>query len=188
MLEQSVSRHDWRSEKRWRSWYRAIQITLLVLFIFGEMLGLTLASVFFEIDQALFWQRVFMVVILGLPMLIVVLLLQVLIRRRSLEYDYELFGNTFTVYRIYGNRRKEYLSFGLDTVTDVKRVADNQDVTKIKNALKSCIFASCNPHDPRLTIVWTKRCAFKQTYRNTSVLLEPDNALFERLQKGAGKK
>jgi hypothetical protein len=188
MLEQSVSSHDWISKKQWRIRFRILQIILLVFFILGEVLGISLAFVYFETNQALFWQRVLIFLVLGLPMLIVTLLLQISIRRRSIQYDYEIRDNTFTVYRIIGSQRMKYLSFGLDTVTEVIRLADNMDEKKVGNALKSSVFACCNPDDSRLTLVWTNGCVMKNNYSSTSVLLELNNPLFERLIKATRKK
>ncbi len=188
MLEQTVTSHDWMLKKKWRIRFRILQIILIFLYITGEVLGVILASVYFETNQALFWQRVLIFFILGLPMLTIGLLLQIPIRRRSIEFDYELSGNTFTVYRIIGHRRKKYLSFELRTVSDVFRLEDNNEKKQVSDALKYSIFACCNPEDPRLTLVWTNECLIKNTYRSTTVLLEPNEALYERLIKAARKK
>lgn len=183
MLEQAVNKWNNGREQRWKNVLRFLQILLGIILAVCEIFGFMLAGVYGEMGQSYLWQWIFQMVILGLPILTVIALLQIPIHKLMLEYDYSLQGQAFSCFRLYGNRRKWYFSFDLNSVTvfqDVRQIADGSKEARL---LDKAVIASCNEDAKHLMLVHTKACTIGKKQREASLILELDDkfyAAFER--------
>ena len=183
MLEQAVSKWNNIRERRWKNILRAMQILLAVILAVCEVFGFTLAGVYRQMGDEYFWQWILQMVVLGLPMLTVILLLQIPIHRLMLEYDYNLLGQAFSCYRIYGSRRKWYFSFDLNTVTvfeDIREIADGSGEEQL---LKDAVIVSLNEDAKHLVFVHTQDCVIGRKRKEASFVLELNDAFFAAFKR-----
>lgn len=182
MIEQAVTRRADERYRRWTRLLRGLQIFALAALVLGEVLGMTLAGVYFETDQQLFRQWVLQLILFGAPLLLFALLLELSLRRRSVQYDYCLQGSAFTVYRLIYSRRRPYLSFDLATVRELRPFPDAEDDAEQKRLLKGGIVACCNADAPVLLLVTTDSCLTRRGMRRATVIIEPNEELLRELK------
>lgn len=183
MLEQAVCKWDNRRERRWSAVLRGMQIVLAVVLLICEVFGFMLAGVYREMGESYFWQWILQLVLLGLPMLTVILLLQIPIRRMGKEYDYQLTGEAFSCYRLYGNRRKWYFSFNLNSVTVFRDITQIPEDSREEQLLERAVIVSCNEDAPHLVLVHTKSCFIGKNHKPASLVLELNDALYEAFRR-----
>ncbi len=116
MLEDAVVRKNSAYSRTWGRGLRIFQCVLLLIFVILEGFGLSLSGVLWETDRTAFWQYCIHMAVVGLPLAVLIIGLQYPIHKLTLQYDYELQGGRFTAYRLYGNRRRRYVSFELSSV------------------------------------------------------------------------
>ncbi len=187
MLEQAVSKQNNQRERRWKNGLRAMQILLAVILLACEVFGFMLAGVYREMGEAYFWQWILQMVLLGLPMLTVIVLLQIPIHKLILEYDYNLQGQAFSCYRLYGSRRKWYFSFDLNTVTVFRDIREIADGSQEERLLGKAVIVSCNEDAEHLMLVHTQDCVMGKKRREASLVLELNDrfhAAFRRELRG----
>ena len=177
MLEQAVSKYNNDRERRWKNILRAMQIILGVILAVCEIFGFMLAG------DSYFWQWILQMVILGLPMLTVILLLQIPIHKLMLEYDYNLLGQAFSCYRLYGSRRKWYFSFDLNTVTVFEDIREIEDGSEEERLLKSAVIVSCNEDAKHLMLVHSEDCVIGRKRKDASFVLELNDAFYDAFRR-----
>ena len=180
MIEQAVAKLDTRSEKRRKRIYRIAQIILGVVLLAGWVLGFTLISVLWDGDRAAFWAGFVQLLLLGTPVLALLGILEVLAGRLGVEYDYELAGGQFCVYRIARNRRKLCCRFETEDVTFYKRYSEigEGEARKLQRALILC----CNSDSPSLTVVEVRDCLTGRRRGDQVLLLEMGEKLEQALR------
>lgn len=183
MLEQAVSKYNNDRERRWKNILRAMQIILGVILAVCEIFGFMLAGVYREMGDSYFWQWILQMVILGLPMLTVILLLQIPIHKLMLEYDYNLLGQAFSCYRLYGSRRKWYFSFDLNTVTVFEDIREIEDGSEEERLLKSAVIVSCNEDAKHLMLVHSEDCVIGRKRKDASFVLELNDAFYDAFRR-----
>ena len=182
MLEQTVVKHDDSRDRAVRKAMRIIQIVLIALVVLAYVLGISLFSAFWDVDRTMFWSGVLTLLLFTAPVLPVLALLEWRIRLLCVEYDYVLSDNTFSVWRISGNRRALYLSFDLNGLTFCKAYdsLSESELGKMKKAL----FACCNASDPRLTLLEADGVQVRKQVRDAAILIEPNEEI-ARVLSGA---
>lgn len=183
MLEQAVSKYNNTRERRWKNILRAMQIILAVILLVCEVFGFMLAGVYREMGESYFWQWILQMVILGLPILTVILLLQIPIHKLILEYDYNLLGQAFSCYRLYGSRRKWYFSFDLNTVSAFKDVREIADGSEEEQLLSGAVIVSCNEDAKHLVLVHTCDCVIGRKRRECSFVLELNETFYDAFRR-----
>lgn len=181
MIEQAVTRFKDDRYRRWTRLLRALQLLALAALVLGEVLGMTLAGVYFDTDQALFWQWVLQLILFGAPLLLFAFLLELRLRLRSVQFDYCLQGSAFTVYRLIYSRRKPFLSFDLASVRQLRPFPDTVNDAEQKRLLKDAVVACCNA-DAALVLVTVENCLTRRGMRRATVVLEPDAELLRELK------
>ena len=171
MLEQAVCKWNNGRERRWKNILRAMQAILVVVLIVCEAFGFMLAGVYREMGDDYFGQWILQLLILGLPMLTVVFLLQIPIHKLMLEYDYNLQGQAFSCYRFYGNRRKWYFSFDLNTITVFQNIREIVDGSYEEQLLNKAVIVSRNEDAEHLVLVHSKDCVMGNKRREVSLVL-----------------
>ena len=187
MLEQAVNKWNNSRERRWKNILRAMQIILALILLVGEVFGFMLAGVYREMGEEYFWQWIVQMVILGLPVLTVILILQVPIHKLMLEYDYNLLGQAFSCYRLYGSRRKWYFSFNLNAVTVFKDIREIEDGSEEEQLLREAVIVSCNEDAKHLMLVHSAECVIGRKRKKASFVLELNDtfhAAFKRELRG----
>lgn len=179
MLEQAVSRKFRDRDKRMRTLLRSLQVFVLSMLILGEVFGMMLSRVYYETNTALFWQWVAVMLLFGVPMVLVAIALELPLRYLHTEYDYELQGQNFSVYRLVYGRRKWLLSVDLHSVTELRPYAG---VDNGRKAMK----AFCNPGDPSLVWMESNNCFSRRGTRLSSVVIEPDEQMRKALARECG--
>lgn len=183
MLEQAVNKSNNTRQLRWKAVLRGIQIILAIVLLICEVFGFTLAGVYREMGESYFRQWIFQMVILGLPILSVILLLQIPIHRLVPEYDYNLLGQAFSCYRFFGNRRKWYFSFDLNTVTvfqDIREIADGSEEERM---LAGALIVSCNEDAKHLMLVHTDDCVIGRKRKAASLVLELNDTFYNAFRR-----
>ncbi len=183
MLEQAVSKRNNQRQRRWKNILRAMQILLAVILLVCEVFGFMLAGVYREMGERYFWQWILQMVMLGLPMLTVIALLQIPIYKLILEYDYNLQGQAFSCYRLYGSRRKWYFSFDLNTVTvfkDIREIADGSEEARL---LDRAVIVSCNEDAKHLIFVRTQDCVIGRRRKEAGFVLELNDAFYAAFRR-----
>ena len=185
MIEQAVSRRNNGADHRRKRIYRGVQIALGALLVLGWVLGFTLLSVLWDSDRGAFWTGTLQLLLLGTPILALMGILQVLIGRIGGEFDYELSGDSFIVYRIANNRRRLYCSFDLKDVRFCKKYSDldDQELALLKRAL----FACCNSDSPALALAYVDDLVVGRVRGPRALLLEPEERLEEAFKKAQPK-
>ena len=186
MIEQAVSRRNNGADHRRKRIYRGVQIALGALLVLGWVLGFTLLSVLWDSDRGAFWTGTLQLLLLGTPILALMGILQVLIGRIGGEFDYELSGDSFIVYRIANNRRRLYCSFDLKDVRFCKKYSDldDQELALLKRAL----FACCNSDSPALALAYVDDLVVGRVRGPRALLLEPEERLEEAFKKALRRK
>lgn len=183
MLEQAVSKYNNGRERRWKNILRVMQILLALALLICEAFGFMLAGVYREMGESYFWQWIFQMVILGLPMLTVILLLQIPIHKLMLEYDFDLLGQAFSCYRLYGSRRKWYFSFDLNTVTVFKDIREIEDGSEEEQLLNSALIVSCNEDAKHLMLVHTVDCVIGRKRKKAIFVLELNDTFYAAFRR-----
>lgn len=183
MLEQAVSKGHNSPSRRWSKILRVFQIILLVIFVIGEGFGLSLSGVYWETDQALFWQWCLQLAITGLPLALLIVGLQYPICKLRVQYDYTLQEQRFSVYRFWGNRRKSYLFFDLDSIDHFMDADDIEEDSEEEQGLRRAIDVTCNDDAEHLVLVHVEDCIFKQRHRSAWLLLELNGTFYEALSR-----
>ncbi len=183
MLEQAVSKWNNQRQRRWKNVLRGMQIFLAVALLVCEVFGFMLAGVYREMGETYFWQWIFQMVILGLPMLTVIALLQIPIHKLILEYDYNLAGQAFSCYRLYGSRRKWYSSFDLNTVTVFKDIREITDGSEEERLLDGAVIVSCNEDAKHLILVHTRDCVIGRKRKEAGFVLELNDAFYDAFRR-----
>lgn len=183
MLEQAVCKWNNTRERRWTAVLRAMQIILAVILAICEVFGFMLAGVYREMGDNYFWQWILQMVILGLPILTIIVLLQLPIHKLMVEYDYNLQGQGFSCYRLYGNRRKWYFSFDLNTVAVFKDVREIADGSYEEQLLNQAVIVSLNEDAKHLVLVHSGDCIIGNKHREASVVLELNDAFYTAFQR-----
>ena len=186
MIEQAVSRRNNGADHRRKRIYRGVQIALGALLVLGWVLGFTLLSVLWDSDRGAFWTGTLQLLLLGTPILALMGILQVLIGRIGGEFDYELSGDSFIVYRIANNRRRLCCSFDLKDVRFCKKYSDldDQELALLKRAL----FACCNSDSPALALAYVDDLVVGRVRGPRALLLEPEERLEEAFKKALRRK
>ena len=186
MIEQAVSRRNNGADHRRKRIYRGAQIALGAVLVLGWVLGFTLLSVLWDSDRGAFWTGTLQLLLLGTPILALMGILQVLIGRIGGEFDYELSGDSFIVYRIANNRRRLYCSFDLKDVRFCKKYSDldDQELALLKRAL----FACCNSDSPALALAYVDDLVVGRVRGPRALLLEPEERLEEAFKKALRRK
>jgi len=178
MLEQAVSKRDNAREKAWKKALRGVQIFLVIILVILEAFGFTISVVYWETDRNLFWQWIAMLAALGVPLILFTLLLQIPINKLRLEYDYTLQGQAFTIHRLYGSRRKWYLSFDLNTITDFVDVREIKEGSREDVLLDKAIIVGFNQSAPHMMLVRTLDCIIENNRREAVLVLELNEPLY----------
>lgn len=181
MIEQAVTRLTDDRYRRWTRLLRGLQVFALTALVLGEVFGMTLAGVYFDTDQAMFWQWVMQLILFGAPLLLFAFLLELRLRLRSVQFDYCLQGSAFTVYRLVYSRRKPFLSFDLASVHELRPFPDTAGDAEQKRLLKGAVVACCNA-DAALLLVTVENCLTRCGMRRATVVLEPDAELLRELK------
>ena len=186
MIEQAVSRRNNGADHRRKRIYRGVQIALGALLVLGWVLGFTLLSVLWDSDRGAFWTGTLQLLLLGTPILALMGILQAIIGRIGGEFDYELSGDSFAVYRIANNRRRLYCSFDLKDVRFCKKYSDldDQELALLKRAL----FACCNSDSPALALAYVDDLVVGRVRGPRALLLEPEERLEEAFKKALRRK
>jgi hypothetical protein len=116
-------------------------------------------------------------------MLIFVLVLQGLVCKMGLEYDYELSGSILSVYRLLGNSRKFYLSFDLNNVTLIRETSDIRAGSREEALLRRAKVASCNADAPHLFLLQVSDCRLGRRVTDLCVLVELNNTFYAALSR-----
>lgn len=182
MIEQAVTRFADDRYRRWTKLLRGLQVFALTALVLGEVFGMTLAGVYFDTDQAMFWQWVLQLILFGAPLLLFAFLLELRLRRRSIQFDYCLQGSAFTVYRLIYSRRKPFLSFDLASVRELRSFPDSADDVEQKRLLSDSIVACCNADAAVLMLVTTDSCLTRRGMRRATVVIEPNAELLKELK------
>lgn len=123
--------------------------------------------------------------ILALPAIGFMLLLQAMINRLRLEYDYVLQGPSVSVYRLLGNRRTWRLSFdvrGAELLAEAGRGEEGAalspphgtiDLTRNEDAL-------------HLVLLRVRGCYLRRGQRDCCVLLELNDVFYSALRRELG--
>jgi len=183
MLEQVVRKNDNANDRFWKKIFRVIQVTSLVVLGIGLSFGFTVNSYYWNIDRAVFWQSCFYLLTMALPLVVFVTLLQGMIYKLGLEYDYEYTGTGLRIYRLLGSSRKHYVSFELDSVSYFKDVVSIRSGSPDEKLLRSAKVASCNSDAPHLVLVRADECLMRGKARQVYVLLELNDEFYEALCK-----
>lgn len=182
MIEQAVSRLPSKKEQIRIRLLRALQLLLIFLLLSGLVLGITLASVYWQTNQALFWQWVATLLFFGTPMLACCFLLQFFVNRLRVEYDYLLDGESFMVYRITGQRRKPYLSFSAKNMELFlpydEILPGSPDMDRLQKAELLC----CDVNSDRLFLLQVKNVHIQKKTKDLSLLLELKSPLEKALK------
>ena len=186
-MEQAVTNQSNARMKRIKLILRIIQVVVLVLLIIGEVLGITISGALYEASQAAFWQWVFLMVVLALPALLLVGILEIIIRRRSTKYDYELKGSTVIIYRLVYDKRKPYLSFDLNSVKAIRPYTSVAGNPAHAQELRKSFVACCNYQDDKLLCISTSSCSHKQRNHPAMVIMEPNEEFRWAFQKECGR-
>lgn len=176
MLEQAVNKWNNERERRWKIILRVMQILLAAVLLICEVFGFMLAGVYRSMGDSYFWQWIAQMVLLGLPLLTVILVLQVPIHKLTMEFDLSLSGQAFSCYRLYGNRRKWYFSFDLNTVTVFQDVRQIPDGSREEALLEQAVIVSFNEDAKHLMLVHTKACVMGRKHKEASFVLELNDA------------
>ena len=186
MIEQAVSKLNNGPEQRRKRIYRIGQILLGAALVLGYVLGFTLLSALWESDRSAFWAGTLQLLLLGTPILALIGILEVLIGRIGAEFDYELSGDSFAVYRIAHNRRKLFCHFSLKDVRWYKKYSEltDEELQLLKNAL----FACCNSDSPNLALICVEELTEGRTRGVRAVLLEPEERLEEAFKRALRRK
>lgn len=177
MLEQAVSRQNNLRSRRWRVVLRVIQMLLLITTAVLVVFGFTLAGVFWEADRAVFWNWCLQIVILALPAAGFALLLQAMINRLRLEYDYILQGPTFSVYRLLGNRRAWYLSFDMRSAEILAENSHEGEHPHSKTA-SAVIDLTRNEDAPHILLLRARDCLRGHRRKDRCLLLEMSETFY----------
>lgn len=171
MLEQAVSRQNNSRSRRWITVLRVIQVLLLIMTAVLAVFGFTLAGVFWESDRDAFWNWCLQIVILALPAAGFALLLQAMINRLRLEYDYILQGPTFSVYRLLGNRRTWYLSFDMRGA-EVLAESVQGETSPRSEAASTVTDLTRNEDAPHIVLLRARGCQRRHRQKDRCLLLE----------------
>lgn len=182
MLEQAVSRQNNSRSRRWTTVLRVIQVLLLITTAVLAVFGFTLAGVFWESDRDAFWNWCLQIVILALPAAGFALLLQAIINRLRLEYDYVLQGPTFSVYRLLGNRRAWYLSFDMRSAEVLAENAQRGESPR-SEADPAVIDLTRNEDAPHLVLLRTRGCQRRRKQKDCCLLLEMSETFYTAFQQ-----
>lgn len=177
MIEQAVSKRNRTREKKLILLFRIIMVIAIALLLAGEILGITLASVYWQGNQDVFWQWVLVLLFFGLPIAALCLLLQYLINRYRVEYDYVYQNESFSCYRITGQRRKSYLFFKLSDISAYIRYDEIEPNSREARWLQNAVLICCNPKSDRLRLLYINNCQVGKKYKDCAVLIEPNAAL-----------
>ena len=137
--------------------------------------GISLFGAFWDVDRSLFWGGFLTLLLFTFPVLPVLAFLEWRIRLLCVEYDYALSDNTFSVWRIGGNRRVFYLAFDLNDLTFCKAY-DSLSESEL-GRMKKALFACCNASDPRLTLVEANNVQIRKQIKDAAILLEPNEEI-----------
>jgi len=181
MLEQVVRKTDNANDRFWKKIFRIIQVISLVFLGIGISFGFTVNSYYWNIDRAVFWQSCFYLLTMALPLVAFVAILQGMIYKLGLEYDYEYTGTGIRIFRLLGNSRKHYLSFELTSISYFKDVVSIRPGSADEKLLRSAKAASCNPDAPHLVLIRTDECLLRGKPRQVYVLLELNDVFYETL-------
>jgi len=186
MIEQTVSKLNNGPEQRRRRIYRIGQILLGAALVLGYVLGFTLLWALWQSDRSAFWTGTLQLLLLGTPILALIGILEVMIGRIGAEFDYELSGESFAVYRVARNRRKLFCHFSLKDVRWYKRYSEltDEELPLLKNAL----FACCNSDSPNLALISVEKLTQGRTCGARAVLLEPEERLEEAFKRALRRK
>lgn len=183
MLEQAVSKRNNAGIKRMKLILRITQVVVLVLMLVGEVLGFTLSGVIYSASQTMFWQWIAMMVLMAIPALVLAAILEVIIRRRSIEFDYELKDTNVIVYRLVYGKRKLYLTFDLGNVSAIRAYDTVASNPLHRQDLKKSVIACCNYDDENLMCINTTNCTFKRRKCSTMIIMEPNEAFRQVFQR-----
>ncbi len=182
MWEQAVSRQNNSRGRRWRAVLRVIQVLLLITTMALAVFGFTLAGVFWETDRAAFWNWCLQIVILALPAAGFALLLQAMINRLRLEYDYILQGPAFSVYRLLGNRRTWYLSFDMRGAEVLAENVQGGEGVRSKTA-PAAIDLTRNEDAPHIVLLRARGCLRGRKQKDRCLLLEMGETFYAAFQR-----
>lgn len=170
MIEQAVARINTEAETRRKRIYRGAQIVLAIVLLAEWVLGFTLLSMLWEGDRPAFWIGLIQVLLLGTPVLALIGVIEILVGRLGVEYDYELSADRFRIFRIARSRRKLCCSFAVEDVIFYKRYSElhGEETQKLKHAQIFC----CNSDSPALTVVELQDCLTGRKRRPQVLLLE----------------
>jgi hypothetical protein len=186
MTEQTVSKLNNGPEQRRKRIYRIGQILLGAALVLGYVLGFTLLSALWESDRSAFWAGTLQLLLLGTPILALIGILEVMIGRIGAEFDYELSGESFAVYRVAHNRRKLFCHFSLKDVRWYKRYSELTDEELL--LLKKALFACCNSDSPALALAYVDDLVVGRVRGPRALLLEPEERLEEAFKKALRRK
>ncbi len=182
MLEQAVSRQNNARNRHWTVVLRVIQVLLVITTVVLVVFGFTLAGVFWESDRSAFWNWCLQITILALPAAGFALLLQAMINRLRLEYDYTLQGPAFSVYRLLGNRRTWYLSFDMRSA---EVLAENvrRGESVCSETAPAAIDLTRNEDAPHIVLLRARDCLRGRKQKDRYLLLEMGETFYAAFQR-----
>lgn len=175
MLEDAISRNNGAYSRRWGKGLRIFQCVLLFVFVLLEGFGFSLSGVLWETERTAFWQLCLHMVLAGLPLAVLIVGLQFPIHRLTVQFDYELQGNRFTGYKIYGNRRRRYVSFEFPAVRSFKPAPDVLP--------RGAVDLSLNEDAEHRMLLELTECAVGRRLRAAAVVLELNDRFYAEFSR-----
>ena len=182
MLEQVIRKQNNSNDRFWKNVFQALQFISIAILLFCVWFGFSVNRYYWDVDRLFFWRSCLSLLLITLPMAGFVLVMRNLIHKLGLAYDYELFEDTLTIFRLAGSRRKLYLRFDLGKITYYKDIFSIRPGSPDEKLLRSAKSASCNPDAPHLVLVQAD-CVYKRSVKKEYILLELNDIFYETLCK-----
>ncbi len=179
MLEQAVSKGHDSPSRRWSKILRVFQIVLLVIFVICEGFGLSLSRIYWETDRDLFWRWLMQLAVTGLPLALLIVGLQYPVCKLKVQYDYTLQDQRCSVYRFWGNRRKIYLFFDLDSIDRSIEADAIEAGSEEEQYFRRAVNVTCNDDAEHLILVHVEDCIFKGRHQSAWLLLELNRTFYD---------
>lgn len=171
MLEQVIRKKNNSNDRFWKRVFQLLRGISIGVLIFTLYFGFSVNRFLWTADRVVFWQATLSLILITLPLFLFVLFAHRMIHKYGLAYDYELFEDTLTLFRLQGNSRRRYLAFDLNTISFFKDIGDIRPGSNEEQLLRKAKSASCNPDASHLLLVKAE-CLYKYGTKTQFVLLE----------------
>lgn len=175
MLEDVIAKKNSSYSRAWGKGLRIFQCILLLIFVILEGFGLSLSGVLWDTDRTAFWQYCLHMAVVGLPLAFLIIGLQYPIHKLTLQYDYELQSGHFSAYKVYGNRRKRYVSFEFSSVRTFKPLKDTPP--------RGAVNLSLNDDAERRMLADLEECLVGRKLRPAQVVLELNEQFYAEFSR-----